>query len=382
MKTTPTIIMSTAISTILILAALFLAGCDSYVNQTYSGDLPDVTKQRDWSELEPAATPTPAPRPETRPVEMPPDDPAPVLAEYIKIVPAEAYAMIEQGDVLVLDVRSEDEYDTGYIATAICLPAPSLADNVAQFADDSDMPIIVYCQTGVRSEAAARELIELGYTRVYDLGGIEDWPYEIYLADTDYVYYNYYGGDLPDAAEVRFDYTTTMRVHDSLPELGVRVEGVRQDEYGLSYTDESKYFRRTAFCEVTKVTVFAEDVPLYQELSDLGTGNSFVSEYNKYGLVFDDWNFDGYQDLALWRYPGGSSGNNPHYYWLWDNEAMMFVENALLMEISDYAGITVNTDTRQLEAYSNFGAFNYTVYYIEYRDGEFVVVHSEEIETN
>jgi rhodanese-related sulfurtransferase len=164
--------MSTAI---LAAFALFLAGCDSYVNQTYSGELPDITYQQNGPAA--PATPTPAERPEPRPIEATPDPtPMPAPAEYAKISPADALLALELNEALVLDVRSQEEFDSGFIANAICLPAPSLADNVAHFADDCDRPLLVYCQTGVRSEAAARELLELGYTQVYDLGGIDDWP--------------------------------------------------------------------------------------------------------------------------------------------------------------------------------------------------------------
>ncbi|MDR0220318.1 MAG: rhodanese-like domain-containing protein [Lachnospiraceae bacterium] len=369
-------------STVILAAFALFAGCDSYVNQVYSGDLPDVTYQRDWSEPEPAAaTPAPAERPESRPAEALPDPTqTPALAEYRQMSPAEAIFALQFKEVLVLDVRSQEEYDSGFIARAICLPAPDVAANIASLAPGLDTEILVYCQTGVRSEAAARELQGLGYTQVYDLGGIADWPYEIYLADTDYVYFNYYG-NLPGTSEVWFDYATAMRVHDSLPEFTVCVQGYITYEYEMSYTDDTRYFRRPAFCDARNVIIQAGDGSFYQEFNDLSTG-SLASEYNMYGLVFDDWNFDGYQDLALWRYMGGSSGNNPHYYWLWDNEMGMFAENDVLMQISDIAGITINADTKELEVFANFGAEGYEVHYAEYRDGEFVWLRSERFEND
>lgn len=100
-------------------------------------------------------------------------------AKYQKITPKEAKELMDGGDVIVLDVRTEAEYRQGYIKGAILIPDTEIAQKSGEMLPDKDKTILVYCRTGRRSELAAKELIEIGYTDVRDFGGIVDWPYEI-----------------------------------------------------------------------------------------------------------------------------------------------------------------------------------------------------------
>jgi phage shock protein E len=98
---------------------------------------------------------------------------------YQEISPQEAQALLEEGqDVILLDVRTEEEFQEKRIPGSVLIPDYDLAELAAQKLPDKDATILVYCRTGRRSEASSRQLIEMGYTRVYDLGGIVDWPYE------------------------------------------------------------------------------------------------------------------------------------------------------------------------------------------------------------
>lgn len=99
-------------------------------------------------------------------------------AGYKKITAEEAKVMIDIGNVIILDVRDQSEYDEGHIENALLLPYMEIKDKAAAVLPDKDVKILVYCRTGRRSEIAARELINMGYTSVYDIGGILDWPYE------------------------------------------------------------------------------------------------------------------------------------------------------------------------------------------------------------
>ena len=83
----------------------------------------------------------------------------------------------EPGCVL-LDVREEEEYITGHAADAVLLPVDELTDETAMDAIPSlDTPVLCYCRSGYRSNAAAHKLDAWGYTRVYDLGSLIGWPY-------------------------------------------------------------------------------------------------------------------------------------------------------------------------------------------------------------
>ncbi|MDW7656969.1 MAG: rhodanese-like domain-containing protein [Bacillota bacterium] len=82
-------------------------------------------------------------------------------------------------DAVLLDVRTEQEFVGGHIAGATLIPVDEISARIAELPDDFATPIIVYCRSGNRSATAAWLLIEAGYRAVYDLGGINSWPYEI-----------------------------------------------------------------------------------------------------------------------------------------------------------------------------------------------------------
>lgn len=87
--------------------------------------------------------------------------------------------MDEQKDSLILDVRTEDEYERGHIPQAVLLPLDTIEEDASSELPKKDQTILVYCRSGVRSKIAARILDAMGYTNVYEFGGILEWPYEI-----------------------------------------------------------------------------------------------------------------------------------------------------------------------------------------------------------
>ena len=93
--------------------------------------------------------------------------------------PAELKSLIEEGenDYLLVDVRTEEEYEGGYIPSAINIPVQSIERNPPDLPKDS--LVIVYCRSGGRSSRAKLILEELGYDKVVNFGGIIDWPYEV-----------------------------------------------------------------------------------------------------------------------------------------------------------------------------------------------------------
>jgi rhodanese-related sulfurtransferase len=99
-------------------------------------------------------------------------------ASVTKISAAKAKEMMESQDVIIVDVRTQAEYDEGYIPNAILIPNESIQGEPKELVD-KDATILVYCRSGNRSAQAAKKLVDLGYTNVYDFGGIIDWPYEI-----------------------------------------------------------------------------------------------------------------------------------------------------------------------------------------------------------
>ena len=91
-----------------------------------------------------------------------------------------AIEMMASGDSYVLvDVRTEEEYAEGHIEGALLLPLDQLETLAEEQLPDKDATILVYCRSGNRSAQASALLVELGYTQIYDFGGIMDWPVEI-----------------------------------------------------------------------------------------------------------------------------------------------------------------------------------------------------------
>ena len=102
-----------------------------------------------------------------------------VKAEYKKITAEEAKERMDKHDkVVILDVRTEEEYQEGHVPGAIVIPNETISSEPLEELPDIDQEILVYCRSGNRSAQAAKKLAEAGYTQVYDFGGIIDWPYD------------------------------------------------------------------------------------------------------------------------------------------------------------------------------------------------------------
>lgn len=99
---------------------------------------------------------------------------------YQQITQEEAKEMMDSQEVIILDVREQDEYDSGHIPGAVLLPVGSIDETTAaQVIPEKDSTVLVYCRSGNRSKTASAALAELGYTGIYEFGGINTWPYEI-----------------------------------------------------------------------------------------------------------------------------------------------------------------------------------------------------------
>ena len=101
-------------------------------------------------------------------------------ATYEQISGAEAKALMDsESGYIIIDARTQEEYDQGHIPGAIMIPEYEIADRAEKELPDKDQLILVYCRSGRRSKIAAEELVKLGYTNVKEFGGIIDWEYEI-----------------------------------------------------------------------------------------------------------------------------------------------------------------------------------------------------------
>ena len=99
----------------------------------------------------------------------------PDKAAYQKISAEEAYEMMVSQEVVVVDVRTREEYDGGHIENAVLVPNESIGSKMPETLPDKEATLLIYC----RSKDAAQKLLALGYQSVYDFGGVIDWPYEL-----------------------------------------------------------------------------------------------------------------------------------------------------------------------------------------------------------
>ena len=100
-------------------------------------------------------------------------------AVYMNITAQEAKEIMDAEEgYIILDVRTQAEYDEKHIPGAILIPDYEIKERAEEELTDKDQLILVYCRSGRRSKLAAEALVELGYTNIKEFGGIIDWPYE------------------------------------------------------------------------------------------------------------------------------------------------------------------------------------------------------------
>ena len=100
-------------------------------------------------------------------------------AVYENITAEEAKRIMDtQTGYVILDVRTQEEYDEKHIPEAILIPDYEIHEKAERILTDKNQLILVYCRSGRRSKLASEDLLELGYTNIKEFGGIIDWPYE------------------------------------------------------------------------------------------------------------------------------------------------------------------------------------------------------------
>lgn len=121
----------------------------------------------------------------------------------MKIDIADVQEMLENDPhMLLVDVRSREEFDAGHISGAGCMPIEEIMDCLydealsecgldaianargMEMADDASV-IVLYCRSGARSAQAAEYMEAIGYVNVYDAGGILEWPYDVVTTEEE-----------------------------------------------------------------------------------------------------------------------------------------------------------------------------------------------------
>ena len=103
-----------------------------------------------------------------------------MVNSYKQIDQETAKQMMGQDDGhVVVDVRTQEEYDAGHIPGALLIPNESIGTEPPEELPDRNQIILIYCRSGNRSKQAAEKLAAMGYTNVYEFGGINTWTGEI-----------------------------------------------------------------------------------------------------------------------------------------------------------------------------------------------------------
>jgi rhodanese-related sulfurtransferase len=96
---------------------------------------------------------------------------------YQKIAPAEVKKRMDSGEkVFLVDVRTPEEYGARHIPNSVSIPLDRLEQQINKKITDKSTPIFVYCLSGSRSARAAGILVKLGYSHVYNMGAMGNWP--------------------------------------------------------------------------------------------------------------------------------------------------------------------------------------------------------------
>lgn len=119
--------------------------------------------------------------PAAGPQQTPVSTDTPKRSAYWKITAQEAKALLDKDHshtIKLVDVRTKEEYREKRIANSILIPDYDIEKLAPTMLPKKDETIFLYCRSGRRSREAATKLVAMGYTNVYDFGGIIDWPYE------------------------------------------------------------------------------------------------------------------------------------------------------------------------------------------------------------
>lgn len=108
-----------------------------------------------------------------------------MVRSYLQIDQETARQMMAQDDGhVIVDVRRLDEYESGHIPGAICIPNESIGAEQPEELPNRFQTILIYCRSGNRSKQAAEKLFRMGYANVYEFGGIIDWTGEVATGQT------------------------------------------------------------------------------------------------------------------------------------------------------------------------------------------------------
>jgi len=292
------------------------------------------------------------------------------------LAPQEAEGLALRDGVIVLDVRPQESFQHDHIEHAVSLPRDEIREQARSVLPSENQTILVYCQTGDQGFDAARALVDLGYTDVhYLVGGLDGWRGPIVVSPWS-VEFNYFG-EIPQDRRDPFSITTTQSLHPGMEAFEFTLYGYTQTQYFLNAA-RTRFYPSWPVNIVRAISIKNAEGMTLQEITGLETFHEGAFEDNLFGLAFKDWNFDGYMDMFLARFRGGTAGNEPSYFWLWNPEPKQFVQNDDLMSMSNWGFPAVDHAANQIMASGRGGRVGFFSWY-EYSNGRFTRVRSETV---
>jgi rhodanese-related sulfurtransferase len=290
--------------------------------------------------------------------------------EAISLTPQEAEELISNGGVIIFDVRAKEFFEKDHLEHAISLPYNMIQDIAASVILAQNQAILVYCQSGEQSPDTANILTDLCYQNVYFLeGGLDSWHGPI-VGEWGLIEFNYSIVSEPDIKEP-FSFVTERSIHESLGTFTFVIDGYYIPEYKVNYL-KTRWVLWNTYRSIHTISIKNTEGMMLQVINDLDTMNEHARENNMFGLTFQDWNFDGYLDISLKQYLGGTSGNRPEYYWLWDTSIEQFMLNDDLMGMN---APIVDTENRLILDASKGGGGYFCFSSYKHTNGRFVEVH-------
>ena len=223
---------------------------------------------------------------------------------YKQISQEEARKRMEEEDCVILDVRTEEEFNEGHIPDAVCLPAETIGSEAPAQLPDKDQVILIYCRTGIRAAGAAEQLAKLGYTNVYEFGGIVNWKGEIVKEES----YDYGEPEATLTLEIsgRQIYTNTITKQELLEVLGTA-------SHEISFHDEGSVKRA--------VLPFA--VPIEEKDTEVRTGDVLLCSGNEMILILEEGTVKGER---IGNFIGMTKGELEEIFGEGDFTALLFLD--------------------------------------------------------
>ena len=181
-----------------------------------------------------------------------------VQNEYEQITQEAAAELMKQDGVIILDVRTQEEYAEGHIPGAICIPNETIEDKMPSQLPDLQQIILVYCRSGRRSKEASQKLADIGYTNIKEFGGIIDWTGKVVT-------------DKPEITEA-----VSVEYAENVPDITDFVEKV---------IDDSEYSVNAMFTANETVSDFMISSLYMESIDDNGKPTYVTNELYNHGTL-------------------------------------------------------------------------------------------------